>query len=142
MITEITSEGVASQIEYLEKRRAQEYADLKYQLRLTGERLKPINLIKSAVKELTEDDQIRSFALKAGLGLIFGLVAKKVLQSVKDSSADDNHEKPNSPSLASQYWKENKVALIQWLTPVILGIAVKALKSYRNKAAVQESSEC
>lgn len=68
-----------SNISLLEQKRDKDFLELKQQLRLTGESMKPSNLIKGAVKDISGSNQLRSMLIKAGIGLALGFVAKKLI---------------------------------------------------------------
>lgn len=68
-----------SNISLLEQKRDKDFLELKQQLRLTGESMKPSNLIKGAVKDISGSSQLRSMLIKAGIGLALGFVAKKLI---------------------------------------------------------------
>ena len=53
--------------------------DLKQQLRNTGESLKPGNLIKGAVRDITSSPQLKSMLIKAAIGIAAGYVAKRLI---------------------------------------------------------------
>ncbi len=63
----------------LEQKRAAEFQDLKHQLHMTGESLKPANILKGVVRDITGSTQFRSVLIKAVIGLALGVVAKKLV---------------------------------------------------------------
>lgn len=81
------TESLNSSISLLEQKRERDFLDLKHQLRLTGESLKPANIIRSAVQDIAGSKQVRSFLIKAAIGLAVGFVATKV---IKRKQANDN----------------------------------------------------
>ena len=66
-------------IDKLEQKKDQDFQALKQQLRMTGESLKPKNLIKEAVRDITQSKQLKSMLIQAGIGLALGLIAKKLV---------------------------------------------------------------
>jgi hypothetical protein len=62
----------------LELKQAIEGELLKEQFKLTYESLKPINLIKSQLKELVLDREFKGDVLNTSLGLISGALSKKL----------------------------------------------------------------
>ena len=79
MAKENPNDALSNSISFLEQKRRQEMEDLKQQLRYTGESLKPANLLKSAVSDLTSSPQFKSILIKAAIGLAAGLIAKQLL---------------------------------------------------------------
>ena len=75
------NESLSKNITLLEQKRAEEFNALKQQLRMTGESLKPANLLKGVVRDITGSSQFRSVLIKAGIGLALGFVAKKLVTS-------------------------------------------------------------
>lgn len=66
----------------LEIKQANEAALLKEQIKFTYENLKPVNLIKNTLSELTSDPDVKGKILNAALGLAAGFVSKKVVIGV------------------------------------------------------------
>ena len=77
------SDSLNSSISLLEQKRAADFIPLKQQLRETGESLKPGNIIKSAVRDISGSSHFKSVLIKAAIGLAIGFVAKKVVTSQK-----------------------------------------------------------
>jgi len=73
------NESLNLKISLLEQKRAAEFQDLKQQLRMTGESLKPSSILKGVVKDITASSQFRSVLIKAALGLALGFVTKKLV---------------------------------------------------------------
>ena len=73
------TESLNASIAMLEQKKTEEFQTLKDQLRSTGESLKPANLIKGAIREVTGSSQVRSVLIKAALGLAAGFIAKKIV---------------------------------------------------------------
>lgn len=69
----------------LEVRQAEEGKMLKEQANLAYESIKPINLIKSTVKEALAAQDLREDIINLSLGLIAGYVSKKVFAGMEDS---------------------------------------------------------
>lgn len=74
------NESLNSSISLLEQKRERDFLDLKHQLRLTGESLKPANIVRSAVQDIVGSKQAKSFLIKAAIGLAIGFVATKVVK--------------------------------------------------------------
>lgn len=75
------NDSLNKNISLLEQKRAEEFNALKQQLRTTGESLKPANLLRGVVKDVTGSHQFRSVLIKAGIGLVLGFVANKLVTS-------------------------------------------------------------
>jgi hypothetical protein len=73
------SDSLNSSISLLEQKRNQDFMDLKQQLRTTGESMKPANLIKSAVRDISSSPQLKSILIKAAIGLAAGYIAKRLV---------------------------------------------------------------
>ncbi|HET8860061.1 hypothetical protein [Marivirga sp.] len=66
-------------IRELEEKRARELKALTTQFHSTFDSLKPINLIKSTVKEVTASSEIRKNLLGNAIGIGTGIITKKLL---------------------------------------------------------------
>jgi hypothetical protein len=77
------TENLNHSISLLEKKKEQDFLELKQHLRMTGESLKPANLLKGAVRDITRSSQLKGILIKAGIGLALGLIAKKLVTSQK-----------------------------------------------------------
>lgn len=75
------TESLNTNISLLEQKRAADLNALKEQLRMTGESMKPRNLIKDVMRDITGSHQFRSVLIKAALGIALGIVAKKLVTS-------------------------------------------------------------
>lgn len=75
------NDSLSSSISLLEQKRQRDFLDLKQQMRLTGESLKPVNLIKGAVRDIAGSPQMKSILIKAAVGLAIGFIAKKIITS-------------------------------------------------------------
>lgn len=75
-----SNEVLQDTITLLEQKRQKDLLELKQQLRATGQSLKPSNMIKDVVHEVTESKQLKSFLIKAAIGLAVGFAAKKFME--------------------------------------------------------------
>lgn len=73
------NESLNSSISLLEQKRQRDFLDLKQQLRLTGESMKPANLLKGAVRDIVGSPQMKSILIKAAVGLALGFITKKLI---------------------------------------------------------------
>ena len=131
MSTLSQTEEIAALIQSLEEKQKNELSLLKAQLHLTGESLKPGNLIKSAAKELTGDKNVKSYLIQAGIGLVIGLLTKKLI------NASQNHRPKNLfGNIAEAGLNKltlNGPAIIKIATPIIFGFIANAIKNRRRK---------
>jgi len=72
-------EALAERIFFLQNKQAQELKLLKEQFHIAYESLKPINLVKSTWREITESPEIKNNLLSNAIGLTTGYLSKKVL---------------------------------------------------------------
>ena len=84
------NDSLNSSISLLEQKRQKDFQELKQQLRVTGESMKPANLIKSAVRDLTGSSQFKSVMIKAAIGLVAGIIAKKLIAKQQHNSKKSN----------------------------------------------------
>lgn len=66
-------------ISYLEVRQIDELNDLKTQFEITYESLKPINLLKSTLYQVSQSNEIKNSLLKSAVAVFVGYLTKKVL---------------------------------------------------------------
>lgn len=71
-------EELRASILLLEIKQANEQALLKEELKITAEKLLPINLIKNTLKELTSEPDLKGELLSTSLSLAAGYLSKKV----------------------------------------------------------------
>jgi len=115
----------------LEEKRMNEFRLLKEQLRLTGESLKPVNLIKSAANELTGNSNLRTYLIQAGIGLAVGLLTKKLMATTKTYKSINLVR--NIAELGLNKLPANQAALIKMAAPIVLGLIINAIKNRRMK---------
>ncbi len=75
------TDSLNTSISLLEQKRDADFRALKDHLRVTGDSMRPANLIKGAISDITGSPQIRSVLIKAGIGLALGFLAKKLITS-------------------------------------------------------------
>ncbi|CAN5695188.1 hypothetical protein BH11BAC1_BH11BAC1_04900 [soil metagenome] len=74
-----SSDQLAEAIALLEIKRAEELYDLKSQLQITYESLKPVNMLKNTWKEITESHSIKNGISGNVVGIASGYIAKNIL---------------------------------------------------------------
>jgi len=63
----------------LEQKQADEAALMRAQFELAYESVKPINLIKSTIHEVTDSKEIKDHLLNTGMGIAAGYLSEKIL---------------------------------------------------------------
>lgn len=115
----------------LEEKRKGELISLRAQLHLTGESLKPANLIKSAANELTGNKSVKSYLIQAAIGLAIGLITKKVFSSVKTNRS--RNLMGNIAEMGLSKLPLNGPAIIRIAAPIVFGLIASAIKNRRRK---------
>lgn len=70
---------IKAQIQLLEAKQSRQLVDLKEQLELTFEQLKPLNLIKNTLSEMTRSPEIKSHLLQGVIAVAGGYISKKLM---------------------------------------------------------------
>lgn len=70
---------IKAQIQLLEAKQSRQLVDLKEQLELTFEQLKPLNLIKNTLTEMTRSPEIKSHLLQGVIAVAGGYLSKKLM---------------------------------------------------------------
>ena len=120
-------------IHSLEEKRLNELSTLKAQLRLTGESMKPSNLIKTAANELTGNKTIKTALIQAAIGLAIGFATKKIMAANKTSSPSNFIG--NMAEMGLHKLTGNRSALIKIAAPIIVGFIVNLIKNRRRRSA-------
>ena len=125
------TEEINALIRSLEEKRKTELSILKAQLHLTGESMKPANLLKSAANELTHNKTVKSYLIQAGIGLIIGLVTKKII------NVSQNHKPKNFFGHIAEAGLNkltfNGPAIVKIAAPIVFGLIATAIKNRRRK---------
>ncbi|MEP6794359.1 MAG: hypothetical protein ABJB16_08540 [Saprospiraceae bacterium] len=131
------TEALNTMIHSLEERRTNELNELKAQLHLTGESMKPVNLIKSAANELTGNKNVKSYLLQAGVGLAVGFLTKKLTE---DSKVNRNGKLiGNIAEMGLNNLTANQYSVIKVAAPLLFGLLVNFIKNRREKKARRKS---
>lgn len=72
-------EPIKAKIELLKAKQAAEFIAFKEQLQVTYMSLKPLNLIKSTLAEVTSSPDIRNHLIQGAVGIAGGYLSKKIL---------------------------------------------------------------
>lgn len=70
---------IKAQIQLLEAKQSRQLVDLKEQMERTFEQLKPMNLIKSTLNEMTRTPEIKSHLLQGIIAIAGGYLSKKLV---------------------------------------------------------------
>ena len=116
----------------LEERKTNEFKSLKDHLRLTGESLKPANLLKSAANELTHNKNLKSYLIQAGIGLAVSLLTKKVVDSTRQNKTSAMIS--NMAELGLNKLTANQIALIKIAAPLVFSLIFNAIKNRKKKS--------
>ncbi len=73
------TEILTREINFLERKRSEEFKNLKEQLHVTVESLKPVNLLKSTFEDVTQSPDLQSDIGKAAIGMVSGYFLKKLV---------------------------------------------------------------
>jgi len=129
------TEELNAAIQALEIRRKGELNEMKTQLRLTGQSLKPGNLIKSAISDITTSHHLKSYLIKAGIGLAIGLITKKLTQTRPRISEPQkkNNFFSEIADAGMKHLTTKKAAIIETAIPIVAGIIIKAIQNRKRK---------
>lgn len=86
MAKQTAVDSLRESIRLLEIRQAEERKALEDQLRLSYESLKPINLIKSSMKEFTNSVELRNGLFETIISILSGYVTQKLVLNSKSST--------------------------------------------------------
>lgn len=78
-------DSLKESIRLLEIRQAEEGKILKDQLKITYESLKPVNLIKNSIKELTSSVEIKNNLFESVVTILTGYATKRLMVNSKSS---------------------------------------------------------
>ncbi len=79
MATQTATERLKESIRLLEMKQEAEGKILKEQLKITYESLKPVNLIKSSLKEITSSVEVKNDLLGAIMSILSGYLTKRMV---------------------------------------------------------------
>jgi hypothetical protein len=86
MATQTSTEVLKERIRLLEIRQAEQGEKLKEQFKATAESLKPVNLIKSSLKEFSTSKEIVGTVIESATLLLTGFASKRLIDSSKGGS--------------------------------------------------------
>ena len=79
MKVETASQILSREISLLERKKSQEFKKLKEQLHNTYESMKPINLLKNTLEDITHSPEIKHDFTKAAIAMFTGYLIKKLV---------------------------------------------------------------
>ena len=74
-----SSDELRAAIVFLENEREVEGKLIRYEFLEAYESIKPINLIKSVVRDVTHSDEIKGNIMNSGIGLVMGTVVRTII---------------------------------------------------------------
>lgn len=80
----VNTHRLEERLKELEREKAATLLALKHELSEAGESIKPANLIKNSIEEITESKQFKKFLIVGAAGLATALIAKKLLSKKGD----------------------------------------------------------
>ncbi len=86
MATQTSTEILKERIRLLEVRQAEQGEKLKEQFKATAESLKPVNLIKSSLREFSTSKEVVGTVIESVTLLLSGFASKKLIDSSKGGS--------------------------------------------------------
>jgi len=81
----ISAEQLRRNIVLLEAQQAEEGKVLKEQFFAAYESVKPINIIKSTIRDVSESQEIKDHLVNTAVGMAAGYATKKIVESLTDS---------------------------------------------------------
>ena len=127
------TEELNAAIQALEIRRKGELSEMKTQLRLTGQSLKPGNLIKSAISDITTSHHLKSYLIKAGIGLAIGLITKRLTQPRQSEPQKKNNFFSEIADAGMKHLTTKRAAIIETAIPIVAGIIIKVIQNRKRK---------
>lgn len=125
------TESLNASIAMLEQKKTEEFQTLKEQLRATGESLKPANLIKGALRDVTGSSQFKSILIKAALGLAAGFIAKKIVASSQHSKK--NKMIGNALQYGAAFLASNRNSLLKTAGIAVANSIITGIKNRRQR---------
>jgi hypothetical protein len=125
------TESLNASIAMLEQQKTQEFQTLKDQLRATGESLKPANLIKGAMRDITGSPQLKSILIKAAIGIVAGIVAKKLVTSTQHHHNKKNRMIGNALQYGMAFLASNRNDMLKTAGVAVANSIMTGLKNRR-----------
>jgi hypothetical protein len=126
-----------AQIDRLEAQRAETFLGIKNQLRLTGQSLKPANMLRDAAKDIIESRDLKKLAIQAAGAVLAAFVLRQIIQKSKKQT-DETREQLG----ASDSFLDRMLEMIMPIAGQFLGDQLNAFMARRQSAsAADDDSE-
>ncbi len=131
MATLNPEDSLNASIAALEQQKQEELLSLKQHLHSTGESMKPGNLIKSALRDISSSPQIKSLVIKTVIGLAVGFIAKKLIAKTQKNS---KHQMlGNALQYGASFLAANQSTLLRTAGTAVATGLIAAIKNRRAK---------
>ncbi len=124
-------DSLSAKIAALEQKKQNEFQSLKQQLRTTGESMKPGNLIKGALRDVTASPQLKSLVIKTVIGLAVGYVAKRLI--AKSQKKTKNQVLGNALQYGVTFLASNQGTLLRTAGTALASVLIASIKNRRAK---------
>lgn len=124
-------DSLNASIAALEQQKQEELLSLKQHLHSTGESMKPGNLIKSALRDVTSSPQIKSLIIKTVIGLAVGYVAKRLI--AKTQKNNKNQMLGNALQYGVSFLASNQNTILKTAGIAVANGLISAVKNRRAK---------
>ena len=126
------TESLNASIAMLEQKKTEEFQTLKNQLRATGESLKPANLIKGAMRDITGSPQLKSILIKTAIGLAAGFVAKQIVNKTQQHNKK-NRMIGNALQYGMAFLASNRNSMLKTAGIAVANSILTGLKNRRMR---------
>jgi hypothetical protein len=103
-----------AQIDRLEVQRAETLLGIKNQLRLTGQSLKPANILRDAAKDVIESRDLKKLALKAAGAVLAAFLLKQIIQKSHKQTEESREQLGASDSFLDRMLEMGMPIAIQF----------------------------
>jgi hypothetical protein len=124
-------DSLNASIAALEQKKQEEFQSLKQHLRTTGESMKPGNIIKEALRDVSSSPQLKSLVIKTLLGLAVGYVAKRLI--AKGQNKPKHQFLGNALQYGATFLAANQSALLKTAGTAVATGLIAAIKNRRAK---------
>ncbi len=124
-------DSLNASIAALEQQKQEELLSLKQHLHTTGESMKPGNLIKSALRDVSSSPQLKSLIIKTVIGLAVGYIAKRVI--AKTQKNNKHQLLGNALQYGASFLAANQGTLLRTAGTAVATGLISAIKNRRAK---------
>jgi hypothetical protein len=136
MAQEQKASPLQRQIDRLELRREETLQGIKSQLRLAGNSLKPVNIIKDAARDVIESHDVRKLLLKAAGTVAVAFILRQVIQK----GEKHNDEQRENQEHEESFWDRTLQFLMRY-AGAFLADQVKAFMARQDAGDKEDSME-